>query len=89
MRTIQIKKNVREDLKHYSYNGESVDEAINRLLDSVEDEMDKDFKFGVGTTNINLNEETMDRIKSFKLNPRESYGRIIARALKIVNEEEK
>lgn len=83
MKTVKIKKDVRKDLDYFAEESESVDKAINRLLDLVEGDMDKDFEFGVGTTNINLDESTMRRIKSFQLNPRESYGRIIARALRV------
>lgn len=85
MKTVKIKKDVREDLSYFADDSESVDMAINRLLDLVEEDMDKDFEFGVGTTNINIEETTMKRIKSFQLNPKESYGRILARALKIAN----
>ena len=88
MKTIGIKNDVRDELKQFQNENESVVDALNRLFDLVEEDMNKDFKFGVGQTNIGVDEVTMKRIKSYQVTPRESYGRIIARALKIAKTKE-
>ncbi|MBP5421727.1 MAG: hypothetical protein J6Y78_04695 [Paludibacteraceae bacterium] len=85
MRTIKIKNDVRDKLRVYRKDKESVDDSINRLLDEVEDKMDEDFEFGVGSTNIRVSDETMKRIKSCAVNEQESYGRILSRAFRILD----
>ena len=81
MKTVGITKELREKLRNFEDDGESTDEAINRLLDIVEPYMSEDVTFDRGTTNINLSSETMMRIKSFQIREKESYGRILKRAL--------
>jgi len=81
MTTIKITRDVRGLLKEYSMSDETVDDTVNRLLDEVESCMDIDMVFGNGSTNINVSPDTMERIKSFRVNENESYGRILHRAL--------
>ena len=88
MRTIKVKKDVRDRLRAYKDGTESVDETINRLLDEVEDEMGRDFEFGVGSTNLRVSDATMKRIKSHRLQDSESYGRILARAFNILDDKD-
>ena len=81
MKTIRISKNTRTVLDNISEDKESVDKVVNRLLDSVADGLDGDFT--VGYININLEESTMKRIKSFKAYPSETYEHILLRALNL------
>ena len=85
MITIKITRDVRESLKKYKKGNESVDMTINRLLDDVEQDMDSN-DYLIGNTNININEDTMKRIKSLKIYEHESYDRILYRALSFVDE---
>ena len=60
----------------------SVDDVINRLLDVVNDSM-QDTVWVTGKTNIDLDEHTMIKIKSYRITEHESYDSIIRRALSI------
>ena len=81
MTTIKITREVRLLLEDYKVDGESMEVAVNRLLDEVMDELGTDMVFGGGSTNINVSRDTMRRIKSFSVRDGESYGRILHRAL--------
>lgn len=86
MTTIKITKKVREDLRVFENDDETVEDAVNRLLDIAEPYLSEDMVFGDGSTNINLSSDTMNRIKSFQVRKNESYGRVLQRALTIVDE---
>lgn len=81
MVTIKITREVRFLLEEYKADGESMNVTVNRLLDEVEDSMGSDMVLGDGSTNINVDRDTMSRIKSFRVRDNESYGRILHRAL--------
>lgn len=81
MKTVKISKNTRVALGNIRMDEESIDMIVNRLLDTVCDDLDSDFT--VGYININLNEDTMERIKSFKAYPTETYEHILLRALNL------
>lgn len=87
MTTIKVTREVRELLREYARDGESVQVTVNRLLDDAESCMSEDMVFGGGSTNINVDEATMVRIKSFRVRDGEPYGRILHRALRIVADE--
>ena len=86
MTTVKIGKKVREELRVFEKEEESVEDAVNRLLDLAEPYLSEDMVFGDGSTNINLSSETMKRIKSYQVRKNESYGRILQRALIIIND---
>ena len=86
MKNIGITKETRKELKKFQDKNESVDDAVNRLLDLVGEELLDEKYSERTTTTINLHPETMKRVKSFsRLN--ESYGTILKRALYIVNKD--
>ena len=86
MVTITITRDVRELLREYALDGESVEATVNRLLDDTMDYLDSDMVFGNGSVNINLSRNTMKRIKSYKIRDGEPYGRILHRALIVADE---
>lgn len=81
MVTVKIKREVKVLLDDFKMIDESMDSAVNRLLDLVEEDMGSDMIFGGGSTNINLSRDTMRRVKDCGVHDRESYGRILHRAL--------
>ena len=86
MVTVKIARDVRELLRDYAVDGESVDMTVNRLLDDVEECLNSDVDFGKDSININVSRDTMVRIKSFKVRDDEPYGRILHRALVVADE---
>ena len=84
MRTIKIKRNTRDALRVVASDNESVDKVINRLLDDYGDDL-RNTTFPVGSTNVDVSADTMDRIKSFKLSEHESYDSILNRLLSVCN----
>ena len=62
MTHVNITKKLRQKLYEYSSFDETVDEAVNRLLDEVGDISDDVIR--TGTTGITLNDNTIKRIKS-------------------------
>ena len=85
MTTIKITNEVRQKLNEFKEDGESVEDTVNRLLDLTESDLNQDMSFGGGSTNINLSNNTMKRIKTFQVRNNESYGRILHRALIIAD----
>ena len=80
MVTIMINRDVKSLLDEYKDDGESMDEAVNRLLDDVESDLMMQ-ESNKGSININLSRESMNRIKSYSIRDNEPYGRILFRAL--------
>ena len=81
MKAVRITKNTRDALKEYTDIKMSYDGIINRLINEVEDYMPLPNEIDNRFLNINLHEDTMDRIKSFSLTNGESYENIIIRML--------
>lgn len=81
MVTVKIPVIIRELLREYSVDGESVEDTINRLLDDVSDNMNNSKYSNSNSININISHDTMDRIKSLKITDNESYGKILHRAI--------
>lgn len=82
MTTIQVTKETREKIRAYS-NDESVDKALNRLLDesSISDEDYKRKSRRKSKTNIAISSDTFDRLKRFKLSDEESHSDTICRLI--------
>ena len=83
MTTIQGTKETREKIRQYS-NNESVDKALNRLLDesSISDEMHDRKRKRKSKTNISVSSETFERLKMYKKYPDESHSDTICRLLR-------
>lgn len=84
MHNIKITRALRKDLYEFSEYDETMDETINRLLDSVEKDLASD-EVIEGFTNINVSKDTMDRIKSFKKSSSDSYDKILSKAINLYN----
>lgn len=80
MVTIMINNEIKSLLDLYKVDGESFDDAVNRLLDDVGSDMVIE-ESNRGSININVSRDTMKRIKSYGVRDNESYGRILLRAL--------
>ena len=79
MKSIKITTDVRKALKSYSDENMSYDSIIMRLIHDVADIMPMvSSSRGV---NINIHEDTMDKLKAYKLSDGESYENIIIRML--------
>ena len=79
-RTIKIRRDTRELLRDVPQR--SVDDCINFVLDSVElDLMDSHVLFG--SINVDVQDETLERLKSFRVYEHESYDSVLQRALSI------
>lgn len=80
MKPIKITKNLRQALKDYSDVNTNYDGIINRLIYDVSDEMpiiEDDYS----SLNISIHEDTMDKLKAFRLSRGESYENILIRML--------
>ena len=80
MSTVKIYKTQRKMLYDYEEYGETVDDTINRLLD----EADLPEPTPDTVTNLNVSKDTLDRLKSFKMDG-ETLQDVIVRALNVVN----
>ena len=80
MKTVEIQRNTREKIRKYSKENESVDKTINRLLDESEIPLKKEYKRKKEThTNIRISEDTLERLKEFKITSKESHDSTISR----------
>lgn len=70
MKTVQVSKTVRNMIEDYKEDGESIDKAINRLIDSS-DPLEFEDK---GKTNVRVNEATLKRLKRYKSYPLQSHS---------------
>lgn len=84
MTTVKITKSLRKDLHEYSHYDETMDDTVNRLLDTVEDDLMNHEEVIEGFTNINLSKDTLERIKSFKKSSSDSYEKILCRAFMLL-----
>lgn len=82
MTTVNVTKYVRNLIGEYQ-DGESVDEALNRLMDSIEQPVQSEV-MDLGKTNIVLSQNTFNRLLKYKLSPNESHSDTILRLLKDV-----
>ena len=83
IRRVKVKRVTREILRSHQLKGESVDDAVNRILDVVIDDLGDDSLFISGHTSIDLDDSTMERLKSSSIYMNEPYDNIIARALSL------
>lgn len=77
MKTISISKRTREEIKHLSKYGETVGDTLSRLLQSI----DKDTCELKGRTNISINEDIYELLKT-KQGSNESFNATIERAIR-------
>ncbi len=80
MKTIQLTQHTRKLIDEYRKDGEKLDDAINRLLNSTEplEEIDR------GKTNITLNDSTFENLKRYKAYPTQSHSDVIMELLRQV-----
>ena len=82
MKAIKINYELKQMLKDYSDKGITYDGSINRLIHEVSDYMpivSKDTE----AVNININEDTMAKLKAYGLTVGESYENILIRMMLI------
>ena len=80
MKTIKITKDVREMIRLFSEEDETVDDTLNRLFDLFEPS-DQIYGKDCGITNVSIDEATLDRLKSYKMTIKESHSDTILRLL--------
>ena len=80
MKTLKISATNKDKLKKLKQGNESFDKLINRLLDSVEDDLPV-MNLDDRITNLGVNEDTLERLDSFALSKGESYENILLRIL--------
>lgn len=80
MKAVKITQDVRKMLKDYPDDNMNYDAIINRLIHDVADMMPI-VDDNSNPVNINLHEDTMDKLKSYRLSKGESYENIIIRML--------
>ena len=81
-----VTRDIRELIRDYARDDETVDQTINRLLDTVHEHMSTNIVNERSSVNINIKRDTMTRIKSFRIRDNESYGNILLRALVLVKD---
>lgn len=79
MRTIKIYKHNKNQLRDYSDG--TFDELVNNLIEDVKYDMPLTDIDGSTVSTINLNEDTLDKLDSFKLTVGESYENVIIRMM--------
>ena len=82
MKAVKINTKLRDMLKDYPDDNMPYDSIINRLIHEVSDYMPLVESDDRGI-NINLHEDTMDKLKSYALTKGESYENILIRMLLI------
>ena len=80
MTTIKVTRHTRKMIEAYRLDGESIDDAISRLLKSTKPLQIQDR----GVTNINLNESTFKDLIGYKAYPTQSHSDTIMELLKTV-----
>ena len=80
MKAVKITQDVRKMLKDYPDDNMNYDAIINRLIHDVADVMPI-VDDNSNPININLHEDTMNKLKSYRLSKGESYENIIIRML--------
>ena len=82
MKTLGITKELRADIREVSVDGETVDACINRLLDEYKDEMKENISF-ISRTNINISDDTYQRLIDSRVYEDEKLTRVLKRLIKI------
>lgn len=85
MKAIKINYELRNQLKELYGQNISYDGLINRLIHDVADEMPI-LESNSSAVNINIYEDTMDKIKSYGLTNGESYENILIRMMIIAKD---
>lgn len=80
MKAVKINYDLRDMLKAYPDTNMNYDAIINRLIHEVSDYMPL-VEHNEGSININLHEDTMDKLKSYGLTKGESYENILIRMM--------
>ena len=77
-KNINIKRTMREKLYNYSSFDETIDEAVNRLIEEAGD-ISNEFPPKKGSATIKLSPDTYKKIVSLKHNPSDSYTSVFER----------
>lgn len=81
MKTIGVKKEVRNEIYMVAEDGESVNDTISRLLENKENIIGFEKKRKpVNRTNINLDEDVLEQLKELR-EDKESLGSVIVRLI--------
>lgn len=86
MKTLGITKELRADIRKVSADGESVNDCINRLLDEYIDDMKENISL-VSRTNINISDDTYQRLVDAKVYDDEKLTRVLKRLVKLCKED--
>ena len=78
MKSVSVSHSTKERLKQFD--GETYDESINTLIDEVDEFMPL-IDYTKSITSLSLNEDTMRRLKEYRLSYGESYDNIIIRLM--------
>ena len=78
MKSVRVSRSTKERLKQFD--GETYDKSINTLIDEVDEFMPL-IDYTKSTTLLSLNEDTMRRLKEYRLSYGESYDNIIIRLM--------
>lgn len=81
MKAIRITSDTRDRLKEYSDINMNYDGIVTRLINDVEDYMPLPYADNLKYFNINLHEDTIEKLKAFGLTNGESYENILIRML--------
>lgn len=81
MKAIKINYDLKDWLRKYSQKGVTYDGTINRLIHEVSDYMPIVSTKDSGDVNINIHEDTAEKLKSYALTNGESYESILIRML--------
>jgi predicted CopG family antitoxin len=87
MKTLGVTKELRADIRNVSADGESVDDCINRLLDEHIDDMKENISL-VSRTNINISDDTYQRLVDAKVYDDEKLTRVLKRLVKLCKVDE-
>ena len=82
MKAVKINHELRDMLKAYPNTNMNYDAIVNRLIHEVSDYMPL-VEYTDSSININLHEDTMEKLKSYGLTKGESYENILIRMLLI------
>lgn len=77
-KSITIKRSMHQKLYNYAKYGETLDDAINRLIEEAGD-ISQEFPPKTGSTGIKVTEETLNKINSLKHDPKDSYSSVFER----------
>ena len=87
MKTIKVRKEVRDNLKEFG-DGKSINMVMKTLLADVETDENDVADAECEYININMDDELLPKLRSCKIHPRESYSDVITRLLNDYTQEE-